>query len=151
MARYVVLSFEDDNEAEEFVKDAMQLDDHPTFSMAVTAIDPGGNYEKAFDFKVEAMMQKPTKFCGTPGGCREGKRVVGFQRGKNHGWWICSVCGKPTQTWAQSIGAVLGSSVDKLRDRMSQQMEREKANDEIEDYRTSRRMNIGRYPDGGAR
>jgi hypothetical protein len=146
MARYVILSFEDDNVAEEFVKE-MEVS-------VLTTIDYGREHvrETYPAVKVEAMMQKPTKLCEA-GGCRSEttKRVVGFARGKRHGWWICKVCGRPGAAWASSLGAVLGCCVDQLRDRQTQNMEREAANDLIEDYRTSRNTNIGNYPDGGAR
>jgi hypothetical protein len=146
MAKYVVLSFEDNDKAEAFVKAGQSLEEH----LAVAAIDPAGGWDGAYEAQVEGMFQKPTAYCES-GGRHEGTRVQGWSRGKKHGWWVCGTCGKPSPKWGQSLAAVIGCGVNQLRDRITQREEREEAAEVIEQYRTRRRMNIGNYPDGGAR
>lgn len=73
MARYVVISFDDNEKAEHFIAGIPQVD----------------------DIKVVALIAKPTLFCETRGiGCTTG-RVKPWSRGKKWGWWICNGCYKP--------------------------------------------------------
>jgi hypothetical protein len=71
MARYVVLSFDDNDLADDFVIE--QLQDGTT---------------------VEGVFAKPTQFCEA-GGCGTG-RIKAFVRGRKFGWWVCSNCHKPS-------------------------------------------------------
>jgi len=72
MARYVVLEFEDNEDAEHFVGDVF--------------------YHYAGE--VVGLFAKPTQFCDG-GGCTRG-RVQPWARGAKFGWWVCRTCKKPT-------------------------------------------------------
>lgn len=80
MARLVVLSFEDNEEAEAFIKNENQTP------------------EAVWDLKVEGAFAMPTQFCPSSGsgGCSPSKRVRGWVRGKKYGWWVCAICKKPS-------------------------------------------------------
>jgi hypothetical protein len=85
MAHYVVLSFEDDDDAKAFAQ-------HELF-------EPG---DQPWD--VVALIRKPTKFCeGHP----KGRRALGFTRGQRWGWWVCDGCKKPSRLWAASYKGVI--------------------------------------------
>jgi len=77
MARLVVLQFDDNDEAEGFVTDG------------------GNGYHEQ---KVVGLFAMPTQFCpqSGSGGCQKNKRVQGWQRGRKFGWWVCSICKKPS-------------------------------------------------------
>lgn len=77
MARYVVLSFDDNEDAEIFI-------DHIR--------------EAVESAEVLGLFAQPTQFCPASGsgGCSKGKRVRGWSRGKKYGWWVCSGCHKPS-------------------------------------------------------
>jgi hypothetical protein len=89
MAVYVVLSFEDDEEAKEFVTDVLRS---------------GGPSKAGVDIwlaKVRGVFKKPTKFCDPSDGHRAGKKTEqAFTRGRRYGWWVCALCGKPTKAWS---------------------------------------------------
>jgi hypothetical protein len=100
MARYVLIAFDDNNAAEEFVA-ALPVQGGVFFMGSDTHfknVDP----EKTF---VRGIWEKPTKMCECPPGP---KRTYG--RGKRTGWYICSDCGKTHPAWAagdhlyQSLG-----------------------------------------------
>src|SRR5690348_2365887 len=76
MARYVVLSFDDNEEAERFTRD-------------VQAYNQG---------TVEGIFAKPTLFCpgSGAGGCAQGKRYRAWVQGQKWGWWVCTVCHRPS-------------------------------------------------------
>jgi len=88
MARYVVLYFEDNTQAEEYVESGLH------------ATDPDAYY-------IVAMFGVPTQFCecpkidppGTVGGRQGGRSIA---RGAKLGWWVHAACGKPTQYSYQS-------------------------------------------------
>lgn len=85
MARLVVLSFEDNDEADRFVNQAE--------CSTVTSQDLLDNCE------VVGLFAFPTQFCENSGsgGCARGnKRIRGWTQGKKYGWWVCSVCHKPS-------------------------------------------------------
>jgi hypothetical protein len=87
MARYVVLSFEDNEDAETFIQHC-----DGQSSIIVTG-------------KVEALIAKPTMFCpnSAAGGCPTGKRTHSFTRGLKWGWWVCAVCKKPVKLRDQKL------------------------------------------------
>lgn len=89
MAKYVLLNFEDDDAADQFVKDCTDYPDAPI----LTPVQE--NEVKAF---VRGVWKKPTKFCDCRGG---GMKNRGFTRGKKFGWWVCTKCKKPTVGWAR--------------------------------------------------
>ena len=97
MARIVVLQFEDNEEADIFVKNEGM---HPE-----TAI---------WTYETVGMFQMPTMFCPNSGsgGCSTGKRVRAWQRGQKFGWWVCTICkkpsgyvppGKPNEIWRRVV------------------------------------------------
>ena len=87
MAVRVLLEFDDEEEGRRFVRDVI-----------------------AYGTKVYGIYKKPTQFCECIGG-RKTSRA--FTRGLNYGWWVCSVCMKPTKRWAQGEAwyTTLGSNL----------------------------------------
>ena len=86
MAKYVLLEFDDDNEADEFVRvvpGLYHIDAHSLQS-----------------FKIVGEFKKPTSFCQcTP----EQKRGVFGARGSKFGWFVCGRCKKPVEGGNQVI------------------------------------------------
>lgn len=79
MAKYVLLAFDSDTEANEFVE----------------AVQDRTSRE---EFTVRGVWKKPTKFCE----CTSGNiKQRGWTRGKKFGWWVCDRCHKPSKAWAQ--------------------------------------------------
>src|SRR3954469_2637252 len=89
MARFVLLQFDDDQEAEDFVKEG-------ALRYTTKWGDPSDTVP--FDYKVWGVYQKPTRFCDCDGSGK--KTMIGFTRGKKYGWWIHAKCMKPTAKWA---------------------------------------------------
>jgi hypothetical protein len=89
MAKYVLLVFDDDNEADKFVK--------ATQEHVVTRYNYDSDQTVECNFELRAVYKKPTKFCECTGDMR--KRA--FTRGTKYGWWVCNKCGKPTPAWAR--------------------------------------------------
>ncbi len=95
MARYVLLAFEDNGDAEALVaaiqnrgaKGIYLAVPHPSLEGQYSVHSPyGGNVD------VRAMFMKPTQFCEcTNPGDKSAK-------GKKWGLWIHSVCGKPKKS-----------------------------------------------------
>lgn len=96
----VVLQFDDEAEAKEFVKAALKpgyLHYSKTFSTE-EGLSIG---MKEVLGKVIAVFKMPTKFCDPSDGHRSGRKTYqGWTRGKKYGWWVCARCGKPTKLWA---------------------------------------------------
>jgi len=93
MARYVVLSFDDDTTADEFVAAVQE-------NGILGHVSNESGFMKHFAPVVRAMFQRPTKFCDCAS--RGGNiKARGFTRGKKYGWWVCNACKKPTVGWAQ--------------------------------------------------
>lgn len=84
MATYVLLVFDDDEDAKEFVIDKRYDCRFQTHT----------NYEGRIN-RVRAVYKKPVKFCA----CDNNRD--GFTRGKKYGWWVCARCGYPMQAWAE--------------------------------------------------
>lgn len=106
MARYVVLSFQNDSDADEFVN---------AFN------SQGGVFFVGSDthFKnvregdhVRGMYQRPTKFCDCAGAGKLEKRT-GYSQGKKFGWWVHTGCGKPARAWTNGdhFHAALGKNL----------------------------------------
>lgn len=87
MAKYILLSFDNDKDAEEFVQ-AMQKQD-----TSGRPFIPEG-------VAVRGVWKKPTQFCDC---ALRGRNTKGraWTRGKKFGWWVCTVCHKPSQAWAK--------------------------------------------------
>jgi hypothetical protein len=86
MAKYVLLAFNSDADADAYVKRVQEDGWVPTER---TYSDP---------VVVRGMWKKPTKFCSCIGG---GKQSHGFVRGTKYGWWVCARCHKPTEAWSR--------------------------------------------------
>jgi len=101
MARYVVLSFEDNADADSFLQ-------HDNLEHVEGS------------WKVEGLFAKPTMFCESSGsgGCRTGKRFSSWFRGAKYGWWVCVGCGRPTSLASdeQRMRACVGQGVNLLPD-----------------------------------
>lgn len=97
MAKYVLVAFESDSDADKFVAAAK-----------VYAADEKTNMSEVFGY-VSAVYKKPTKFCECKG------HSGPYTRGKKYGWWVHARkgCGKPTRWWAdgQHWFVVLGNNL----------------------------------------
>jgi hypothetical protein len=83
MARYVLLSFSSNADAEDFVLEYQARLEGRSLDMSQP------------EYEIDAVYGKPTQFC-TPGdGHRGRRRASGYTRGKRFGWWVCAMCGKP--------------------------------------------------------
>lgn len=102
MARLVVLRFDDNKAAEEFVKAGVDnkvfIADERTNMLRITG-------------EVVGLFGQPTMFCDCT--LRKG-RVKGYSRGQRWGWWVCSACKKPTRAWGGHLQAVLGAATNHL-------------------------------------
>jgi hypothetical protein len=87
MAKYVLLTFEDDAAADAFVNKVTETESVTTSAYHESEL-------KAF---IRGVWKKPTKFCSCIGAMKE----RGFTRGRKYGWWVCTKCGKPTVGWAR--------------------------------------------------
>jgi hypothetical protein len=87
MARYVLLAFDKDSDADAFVKNVQENNG----AALVEGYDHG--IIQAF---VRGMWQKPTIFCQ----CTQIKGR-GWTRGKKRGWWVCTKCARPSMGWAR--------------------------------------------------
>ena len=123
MAVYVVLDFDEDVDAMEFVKAEMNgrvqiIYDNKNICTCTHHID-GQHYDNCAVWKDEnakrnfelsaktvAVIKKATVFCHCT-------KREGWTRGRNFGWWVCSNCGHPTEayaslnTWASFMGSNL--------------------------------------------
>jgi hypothetical protein len=107
MAYMVLLSFDDEEQALTLVETILDQTDGVPGSII------------PFGAKVEAIYKKPTMFCQTPGGCTSGgRRSGGFTMGQKWGWWVCSICGKPSQLWVESLLRKHSSFGKNLLDRL---------------------------------
>lgn len=77
---FVLLSFNDDEVAKEFVRD----------QLAIEELDGGEG-----GHKVEGIYKKPTLFCNIMDPIHGSRRITGFTKGQKWGWWVCAVCKKP--------------------------------------------------------
>jgi hypothetical protein len=103
MARYVILSFEDNEQAEAFCTRAMS---GPVAGVETYHVDPDrGGTNTVYDAEVVGLVAKPTKFCeGHTGG---GKHGQSYTKGSKWGWWVCITCAKPSRLWAAGYKGVL--------------------------------------------
>jgi hypothetical protein len=88
MAKYVLLAFDDDKDADQAVQ----------MIQASRCVRWGHGLSLAC--KVRGMWKKPTKFC-EGGGCSTSKKRPAFTRGTKYGWWVCANCGRPSRAWAK--------------------------------------------------
>lgn len=92
MPRLVVLDFDDNEQAEEFIE--------------------SGKYN------VVGLFARPSLFCdpsdGHTGG--RGKTGRGWTKGKKYGWWVCAVCKKPSRLWGEKFECVVGNGKNLLKE-----------------------------------
>jgi hypothetical protein len=98
MARYVLLAFDDDQEAIRFAE-AAQSEQGITW---IPARDHTGDAELdtflGLDAIVRGMWKKPTMFCD----CTDKRKPPhGWTRGQKWGWWVCTKCSRPGAGWAR--------------------------------------------------
>jgi hypothetical protein len=107
MARLLVLSFDPDKEAVDFIEYWFKHKDEEGFAKFQT---PDGRTVEA---EVVGLYAQPTKFCTSAGYHKaSGRNKISFVKGNRFGWWICTVCSKPSTGWGQSVSAVIGSGRD---------------------------------------
>jgi hypothetical protein len=85
VAVYVVLAFDDDQKAKEFVSQTLRTEE-VTFGASTIQ-----RWARAV---VRGVYKKPTVFC-------QCDAATGRTRGKKYGWWVCRKCGKPAEGWAK--------------------------------------------------
>lgn len=110
MARYLVLSFDPNDDAEEFVRDWARHKDEEGFAPFKT---PDGRVVEA---EVVGLYAQPTQYCekGMPQAHGAGYKMAGWARGQKFGWWICGVCKKPSKLWGTNVNAVIGAAYNLL-------------------------------------
>jgi hypothetical protein len=98
MAKYVLLHFEDDDEADEFVQRFTDDVEERSRYMRV------GIYAD-----VRSVYKAPTKFCSHGGASGP------FTKGRKFGWWVHAVAGcmKPTTGWV--TGALENREYNQLK------------------------------------
>ncbi len=120
MARYLVLSFDDNAQAETLVEDwwrAMQTlpkdEDDKVNVRLLTPIQ-----ENDVECTIVGLVGKPTQFCDPSDDHLKGRGKTGrgFTRGKKWGWWVCAICKRPTKGWAAGWKAVVGDGRNLLND-----------------------------------
>lgn len=72
MARYVVVEFDDNAQADEFVR---RVNSNPDRK-----------------FRVPWVFAKPTKYCECPSTGTRSSDPIRVVRGDKWGWWVCSKC-----------------------------------------------------------
>jgi hypothetical protein len=108
MARYVVLSFENDSEANQFVD---SIEDGGRVQVQPAGTFGGVDTLEFNEAKLVALTMKPTLFCE----CKmQGKTLYGWSKGKKWGLWIHAKCGKPSLRWGSSYKAIIGSAKNLL-------------------------------------
>lgn len=87
MARLVVLSFEDNEAAEQWVSETQDHD-----GRFLTGPEYG-EIESSFD--VVGFFALPTQFCDGQCYVEKDGRGPKFVQGEKYGWWVCLICHKP--------------------------------------------------------
>lgn len=87
MAKYVLLQFDDDAEADRFLEGVEEGDVGIGDGITIALLK----------FAVRGIWRKPTKFCE----CKTDMRRGGFRRGQKYGWWVHAKCGKPSRSWGR--------------------------------------------------
>ncbi len=90
MTTYLVLEFNDDEQAKTFTQDVL----YGSVASSTQVIE---TYDSA---KIIGAYKKPTVYCQCVGKGASIKRR-GYSRGKLFGWWVCDMCGSPSKLWAQ--------------------------------------------------
>jgi hypothetical protein len=101
MARYVVLEFDDNNDAQQFIE-------------RVNAENAENRRDRlSFRRRVVAIFVKPgtTCYCWDWQHTNYGdkNREHGIARGEKFGWWVCTRCKKPRKAGHQLVNQILPS------------------------------------------
>lgn len=91
MAKWVVLAFDDDKEADNFVNQILKANESQFEGEQVLATLPVPTF-------VEAVYKKPTRYCNCvndPSVKLSGRRVRGWTKGLKFGWYVCPKCRRP--------------------------------------------------------
>ena len=104
MARYVVLSFEDNDEADDFVKAVQSRGDYPGEAGCVASLHARSDRDDPEIYvsaELEGVFAKPTLFCegNFSSGCGGTRGKFGRYWGisKKYGWRVCLTCAKPAK------------------------------------------------------
>lgn len=89
MARYVLIAFEDDNAAEEFVAAA-------PVPGGVFIMGTDTHFKNLPEVTIRGMWQKPTLLCECPPGPKRD-----YARSTKRGWYICRQCTRTHPGWAR--------------------------------------------------
>ena len=81
----VVLEFKDEVEAKRFCKASLL-----SGIGMVEACADSVRWISNETLELIGVFKKPTLYCNPSDG----------HRGKKYGWWVCGICGKPTERWA---------------------------------------------------
>lgn len=110
MARYLLLSFSDNQEADEFLAAVANNHDvgdeklhHVFYGIPKDPADVKAGltmHGLPTNVYVRGMWQQPTKYCE----CTTRERADGFARSKKYSWWVHVRCAMPTRQWAQAVG-----------------------------------------------
>lgn len=92
MARLLVLRFEDDEFAEDFIK--------------ASGRDTAILSDLYREYTIEAAFQMPTKFCN----CAH--RGDGWRHSGKHNWWLHHSCGRPSVGWGSNIRTIIATGHD---------------------------------------
>jgi hypothetical protein len=97
MAKYVLLEFEDDEEAKTFVNEVRKAAKEETRAFC---------RDEWADLRIRAVWQKPAGWC-------QCSHREGWGQTKKLGWWVCALCKLPSRAhyrgdaWHNSFGANL--------------------------------------------
>lgn len=97
MAKYVMLSFDKDSDADAFVA-AAQSETGILWTAYQDQYDDRAGGLPHLEAIVRAVFKKPTLTCACVKSPKQGRA---FTRGKKYGWWVCKLCGKPTPGWVR--------------------------------------------------
>lgn len=98
MAVFVLMAFDNDEHAKEWIKIQQVYAERRrnlTEEQVARIVSVTDNYE------VTAVYKKPTMFC--EGGHPHSKRFGGFTKGKKWEWWVCAMCHKPKEMYFKTV------------------------------------------------
>ena len=115
MARYVVLEFEDNTEADAFVEAFKnRLVYH---AVPETTLEDRANYRMVTNEKAASVVgyfMRPMIPCTCPPSAKG--RQIGYSRGTKYGLWVHASCGKPNRLQLEAWGRFLGLGRNLLSD-----------------------------------
>lgn len=92
MARYVLIEFDDNNDAETFVKAVEEVQGILVTTQHPKIPDQYGVVKPSHDYRIRGLYAKPTRFC-------ECSDVLFNERrkGAKLGWYVHPTCGRPVR------------------------------------------------------